>query len=119
MSGFFIKIPASRFLLVKIKMSSKTIYVISVDDKRYISETIKETFDCGGEITGSESRPSLTHSILESKRFYSEGEALAFLETDKFKNAWRWNHDFLIFKHYFIKKVELGLVEEIIKTISV
>ena len=92
----------------------KTIYVISVDDERYISETVKETFGCGSQL-----RPSLTHSILKSKRFYSEGEALAFLETDKFKNAWRWNHDFLIFKHYFIKKVELGLVEEIIKTISV
>ena len=65
----------------------KTIYVISVDDERYISETIKEMFDCGGEITVIELRPSLTHSILEAKRFYSEGEALAFLETDKFKNA--------------------------------
>ena len=64
-------------------------------------------------------RLSLTHSILEAKRFYSEEDALAFLETDKFKNAWRWNHDFSILKHYFIKKVELGLVEEIIKTISV
>ena len=97
----------------------KTIYVISVDDERYISETVKETFGCGCEYTGIELRPSLTHSILESKHFYSEGEALAFLETDKFKNVWRWNHDFLIFKHYFIKKVELGLVEEIIKTITV
>ena len=119
MSGFFIKIPASLFLLVKIKMSSKTIYVISVDDEKYISETVKETFGCGGEITGIELRTSLTHSILEAKSFYSKGEALAFLETDKFKNAWRWNHDFLIHKHYFIKKVELGLVEEIIKTITV
>ena len=44
-------------------------------------------FDCGGEITGIELRPTLTHSILEAKRFYSEGEALAFLETDKFKNT--------------------------------
>ena len=96
-------------------MIAKTIYVISVDDERYISET----FDCGGEYTGSELRLSLTHSILEAKSFYSEGEALAFLETDKFKNVWRWNHDFLIPKHYFIKKVELGLVEEIIKTITV
>ena len=87
MSGFFIKIPASLFLLVKIKMSSKTIYVISVDDERYISETVKETFGCGSEYTGSELRPFLTHSILEAKRFYSEGEALAFLETDKFKNT--------------------------------
>ena len=67
----------------------KTIYVISVDDERYISETIKEMFDCGSEYTGIELRPSLTHSILEAKRFYSEGEALAFLETEKFKNAWR------------------------------
>ena len=97
----------------------KTIYVISVDDERYISETVKETFGCGSEYTGSELRPSLTHSILEAKSFYSKGEALAFLETDKFKNAWRWNPDFLIPKHYFIKKVELGLVEEIIKTITV
>ena len=95
------------------------IKTISVDNERYISETVKETFGCGGEITGIELRSTLTHSILESKRFYSEGEALAFLETDKFKNVWRWNPDFLILKHYFIKKVELGLVEEIIKTISV
>ena len=65
----------------------KTIYVISVDDERYISETIKEDFGCGGKITGSELRPSLTYSILEAKRFYSEGEALVFLETDKFKNT--------------------------------
>ena len=97
----------------------KTIYVISVDDERYISETVKETFGCGSEYTGSQLRPSLTYSILEAKRFYLEGEALAFLETDKFKNVWRWNPDFLIPKHYFIKKVELGLVEEIIKTITV
>ena len=97
----------------------KTIYVISVDDERYISETIKEEFGCGGKITGIELRPLLTHSILESKRFYSEEEALAFLETEKFKNAWRWNPDFLNPKHYFIKKVELELVETIIKTISV
>ena len=48
----------------------KTIYVISVDDERYISETIKEMFDCGGEITGIELRPSLSYSILESKRFW-------------------------------------------------
>ena len=94
----------------------KTIYV---DDKRYISETVKEMFGCGGEYTGIEMRPSLTYSILEAKRFYSEEEALAFLETEKFKNAWRWNPDFLIPKHYFIKKVELELVETIIKTISV
>ena len=87
MSGFFIKIPTSLFLLVKIKMSSKTIYVISVDDERYISETVKETFGCGSEYTGSQLRPSLTYSILEAKRFYLEGEALAFLETDKFKNT--------------------------------
>lgn len=97
----------------------KTIYVISVDDERYISETIKEEFGCGGKITGIELRPALTHSILESKHFYSEGEALAFLETEKFKNAWRWNPDFLISKYYFIKKVELELVEKITKTISV
>lgn len=97
----------------------KTIYVISVDDERYISETIKEEFGCGGKITGIELRPALTHSILESKRFHSEGEALTFLETEKFKNAWRWNPDFLNPKHYFIKKVELELVETIIKTISV
>ena len=64
-------------------------------------------------------RPALTHSILESKHFSSEGEALAFLETEKFKNAWRWNPDFLNPKHYFIKKVELELVETIIKTITV
>ena len=80
MSGFFIKIPASLFLLVKIKMSSKTIYVISVDDERYISETVKETFGCGCEYTGSQLRPSLTHSILEAKSFYSKGEALIFLD---------------------------------------
>ena len=64
-------------------------------------------------------RPALTHSILESKRFCSEEEALTFLKTEKFKNACRWNPDFLISKHYFIKKVELKLVETIIKTITV
>lgn len=67
----------------------KTIYIISVDDERYISETIKEEFDCGDEITWIELRLTLTNSILESKRFYSEEEALAFLETEKFKTAWR------------------------------
>ena len=97
----------------------KTIYVLCVDDERYISETIKEEFGCGGKITGIELRPVLTNAILESKRFHSEGEALAFLETEKFKTARRWNPDFLISKHYFIKKVELELVKKIIKTISV
>ena len=97
----------------------KTIYVISVDDERYISETINEEFGCGGKITGIELRPALTNSILESKHFCSEEEALAFLETEKFKTAWRWNPDFLIPKHYFIKKVELELTETIIKTITV
>ena len=77
-------------------MIAKTIYVISTGDERYISETVKETFGCVGEYTGSELRPSLTYSILEAKRFSSEGEALAFLETEKFKTAWRWNLDFLI-----------------------
>lgn len=67
----------------------KTIYVISAEDERYISETIKEMFDCRGKITGIELRPALTHSILESKRFHSDEEALAFLETEKFKTAWR------------------------------
>ena len=76
-------------------------------------------FGCGCKITEIELRPALTHSILESKHFHSEGEALTFLETEKFKTAWRWNPDFLIPKHYFIKKVELGLVETIIKTITV
>ena len=57
-------------------MISNTIYVISVDDEKYISETVKETFGCGSEYTGSELRPSLTHSILESKRFYSEGGSI-------------------------------------------
>ena len=93
---------------------TKTIYVISVEDERYISETVKETFGCGSEL-----RPSLTQSILEAKHFYSEGDALAFLETDKFKNAWRWNHDFLIPKHYYIKEVEIEFFEKIIKTITV
>ena len=51
-------------------MIAKTIYVISVDDERQISETIKEDFGCGGKITGSELRPSLTYSILEAKRFW-------------------------------------------------
>ena len=100
-------------------MIAKTMYVISVDDERYISETVKEEFGCGGKITGIEMRPSLTHSILEAKRFYSEEDALAFLETDKFKNAWRWNHDFSILKHYFIKKVEIEFFEKITKTITV
>ena len=86
----------------------KTIYVISVDDERYISETIKEEFGCGGKITGIELRPALTHFILKSKHFYSEGEALAFLDPD-----------FLMPKHYFIKKVEFELVETITKTITV
>ena len=76
-------------------------------------------FGCGGKITEIELKLTLTHSILESKHFHSEGEALAFLETEKFKNAWRWNPDFLIPKHYFIKKVELELVEKTIKTIIV
>ena len=97
----------------------KTIYVITVDDKRYISETIKEEFGCGGKITGIELRPALTHSILESKRFHSEGEALAFLETEKFKNAWRWNPVFSILKHYFIKKVEIEFFEKITKAVTV
>ena len=117
MSGFFVKILTSLFLIDFFMV--KTIYVISVDDERYISETIKEEFGCGGKITGIELRPTLTHSILESKHFHSEEEAFAFLETDKFKNAWRWNPDLLIPKHYFIKKVELELTETIIKTITV
>ena len=100
-------------------MIAKTIYVISTWDEKYISETVKETFGFGCEYTGSELRLSLTYPILEAKRFYSEGEALVFLETEKFKNAWRWKPDFLNPKHYFIKKVELGLVETIIKTITV
>ena len=49
MSGFFVKILTSLFL---IDFMVKTIYVISVDDERYISETIKEEFGCGGKITG-------------------------------------------------------------------
>ena len=100
-------------------MIAKTIYVISTADERYISETVKETFGCGGEYTGSELRLSLTYSILEAKRFSSEGEATAFLETDKFKNAWRWNPVFSILKHYFIKKVEIEFFERITKTITV
>lgn len=119
MSSFFIKDSGISFLLVKIKMIAKTMYVISVDDERYISETVKEVFGCGGEITEIEMRLSLTYSILEAKHFYSEGDALAFLETDKFKNAWRWNHDFLIPKHYYIKEVEIEFFEKIIKTITV
>lgn len=88
MSEFFIKDSGISILLLNFrKMIAKTIYVISTGDERYISETVKEEFGCGGKITGSELRPSLTYSILEAKRFYSEGEALAFLETDKFKNA--------------------------------
>ena len=48
MSGFFIKILASLFLIDFYGMV-KTIYVISADGERYISETIKEEFGCGGE----------------------------------------------------------------------
>ena len=100
-------------------MIAKTIYIISTGDERYISETIKEEFGCGGKITGIELRPTLTHSILESKHFHSEEEALAFLETDKFKNAWRWNPVFSILKHYFIKKVEIEFFERITKIVTV
>ena len=40
MSGFFVKILTSLFL-IDFYGIVKTIYVISVDDERYISETIK------------------------------------------------------------------------------
>ena len=71
------------------------------------------------EYTGSELRLSLTYSILEAKCFSSEGEALVFLETDKFKNVWRWNPVFSILKHYFIKKVEIEFFEKITKAVTV
>ena len=71
----------------KTKQAMISIITTSYNYSEYISETIKEEFGCGGKITGIELRPALTHSILESKHFHSEEEALTFLETEKFKTA--------------------------------
>lgn len=68
---------------------TKTIYVISVSDERYISETAKNVFGCGGQFLETEMNLDLTYSILEAKRFDSQAEVSAFMDSEKFKEAWR------------------------------